>query len=490
MNTSPTARTVAWWRPQPVESGFSRMTSSSNNLANPANPGSTANTVAFRALVAFTAILLLSPQAWFPVLGQLRIAFVAAAIAIGAHLMDRMVRRESAPPFNGEIGVALLLVGWAVITVPVSYWAGGSVEVLTSQYIKAVVFFWLVATLATTERRLKTVAWTLVLCAIPLAGTGLSNYLSGEVLSTGVPGLKRIYGYMGGSGLAANPNDLALMLNLIIPIAAALMISTRNLAARSVAAMAMLISVAGVIVTFSRAGFLTLAATGVMLLALLARRHSNGAGALLIAVALVVPVLVPDSYFDRLSTITDIEADRTGSAQGRWQDVVVSAGIVAQNPIVGAGIGNDMLALNRYRGRDTYRSVHNAYLQYAVDLGLPGLLLFAWLHIMCFRSARRLERLARQHEALKSLGPLAAGIQVSLVTFFVAAMFHPIAYQFYFFTIGGLAVALKNTARAVGAVDEPVRAPRHRLAPTPADASASARSALADKLAGGPVPLS
>ncbi|HVG69709.1 MAG TPA: hypothetical protein VM819_02335, partial [Vicinamibacterales bacterium] len=96
MNTSPTARTVAWWRPQPVESGFSRMTSSSNNLANPANPGSTANTVAFRAVVAFTAILLLSPQAWFPVLGQLRIAFVAAAIAIGAHLMDRMVRRESA----------------------------------------------------------------------------------------------------------------------------------------------------------------------------------------------------------------------------------------------------------------------------------------------------------------------------------------------------------------------------------------------------------
>ena len=240
-----------------------------------------------------------------------------------------------------------------------------------------------------------------------------------------------------------------------------------------------LVSIAGVIVTFSRAGFLTLAATGVMLLAVLARRHSNGAGALLVAVALVVPVVVPDSYFDRLSTITDIEADRTGSAQGRWQDVIVSAGIVAQNPIVGAGIGNDMLALNRYRGRDTYRSVHNAYLQYAVDLGLPGLLLFAWLHIMCFRTARRLERLARHHEAVKSIGPLAAGIQVSLVTFFVAAMFHPIAYQFYFFTIGGLAVALKHTARAAAIVDEPVRAARHRLEP-----------AFAEAPAGRPVPLS
>jgi putative inorganic carbon (hco3(-)) transporter len=456
VNTSPAAPAAAWWRPRPVHTPAATVTVRSREQR--AVAASTANTVAFRALVAFTAILLLSPQAWFPVLGRMRIAFAAAALAIGAHLMDRMVRRDSAPPFNAEIGIALLLVAWATITVPVSYWAGGSVEVLTSQYIKAVLFFWLVATLATTERRIKTIAWTLVLCAIPLAGTGLSNYLSGEVLSTGVPGLQRIYGYMGGSGLAANPNDLALVLNLIIPIAAALMISTRHLAARGVAAIAMLISIAGVIVTFSRAGFLTLAATGVMLLAVLARRHSNGAGALLVAVALVVPVVVPDSYFDRLSTITDIEADRTGSAQGRWQDVIVSAGIVAQNPIVGAGIGNDMLALNKYRGRDTYRSVHNAYLQYAVDLGLPGLLLFAWLHIRCFRTARRLERLARHHEALKSIGPLAAGIQVSLVTFFVAAMFHPIAYQFYFFTIGGLAVALTHAARAAAIVDGPTSA--------------------------------
>jgi hypothetical protein len=76
------------------------------------------------------------------------------------------------------------------------------------------------------------------------------------------------------------------------------------------------------------------------------------------------------------------------------------------------------------------------------------MLLFAWLHIRCFRNARRVERLASLDDAFRPLGPLAAGIQVSLVTFFVAAMFHPIAYQFYFFTIAGLAVALTNTTRA------------------------------------------
>ena len=51
--------------------------------------------------------------------------------------------------------------------------------------------------------------------------------------------------------------------------------------------------------------------------------------------------------------------------------------------------------MNDERGIDTWRRVHNAYLQYAVDLGLPGLLLFVWLHLTCFRTARAVERAAR-----------------------------------------------------------------------------------------------
>jgi O-antigen ligase len=83
-----------------------------------------------------------------------------------------------------------------------------------------------------------------------------------------------------------------------------------------------------------------------------------------------------------------------------------------------------------------------------VDLGIPGFVLFAWLHLLCFRSAWAVEKRARTDPALTRLATLAAGVQVSLVAFLVAAMFHPIAYQFYFFSIAGLAVALKNTYRA------------------------------------------
>jgi putative inorganic carbon (HCO3(-)) transporter len=442
-----------WWRPQAAP----RAETAAVAVA-------AGNTVAFRALVAFTAILVLSPQTWFPILGPLRIAFLAAGLAIGAHLLDRIVRRESAPAFNAEIALAVALVAWGVVTLPLSLWAGGSVEILTDQYLKAVIFFWLVGTLATTAERMRILAWTLVLCSIPLAVTGIKNYFSGELLSTGVPGLKRIYGYMGGSGLAANPNDLALMLNLIIPIAAALVFDSKRFSARAVAAASAALSIAAVVLTFSRAGFLTLATTFAMLFVVLMRRKSPGAAGLLLLMVLAAPILMPAGYMDRLSTITNIESDRTGSAQGRWQDFIVAAEVVTMNPLVGVGVGNDMIALNQVRGgADTWRSVHNAYLQYAVDLGLPGLLMFAWLHLLCFKAARKVERLAAREPALQHMAYLAAGIQVSLAAFFVAAMFHPIAYQFYFFTIAGLAVALKNAFRTEAAgLQRPVVAPQSR----------------------------
>ena len=42
---------------------------------------------------------------------------------------------------------------------------------------------------------------------------------------------------------------------------------------------------------------------------------------------------------------------------------------------------------------------------------------------------------------------LAQGTSISLAAFTVAACFHPIAYQFYFFCLAGLAVALVTVER-------------------------------------------
>ena len=442
---------VGWWQPQSpgtsLDTRGANRKSSRYGFTGTSLAALEGSPVAFYALVAFTFVLLLSPQAWFPVLKLIRIALLAGGIAMAAHVFERTAHRQPITPLAPEIGIALALVFWSTVTLPLSYWPGGGVRLLTDQYLKAIAFFWLLATIITTIDRLRALAWSLTLCAIPLAATGVWHYLSGKVMTTTQEGLVRVVGYMGSSGLTGNPNDLALMLNLIIPLTGALALSSRG-STRLFAIAVALLSIGGVIITFSRAGFLALSATFFMFILVLVRRRSGGTAIALLVAVLALPFLLPKTYVERLSTITNLEQDKTGSALGRYNDLRLALDVVAQNPIVGVGIGQDMIALNQARGQSTWRSVHNVYLQYAVDLGIPGFLLFAWLHLLCFRSAWAVEKRARSDPALTRLAALAAGVQVSLVAFFVAAMFHPIAYQFYFFSIAGLAVALKNTYRA------------------------------------------
>ena len=407
--------------------------------------GSGGTELAFHALVAFTAILLLSPQAFLPVLKSVRIALLTALIAIAAHMLDRTARRRPVTPVRIEMAIVLLLAGWAIVTTPLSLWPGGSLIELSDRYLKAVAFFWMVATIVTSASRLRVFAWTLVLCSIPLATVGLYHFRSGMFLQSSIPGNFRIAGYTEGSGLTGNPNDLALMLNLIIPIAAALFFTTRN-SLRAIAAGAILLSAAAVIVTFSRAGFITLAVTFVLGIVALARRQAPGPAAAIFAIALVTPFVLPQSYIARLNTITNISSDRTGSAQGRWEDWIAASELVTQHPITGVGIGQNILALNEVRGH-TWRAVHNVYLEYAVDLGLPGALLFLWLFLACLNSARKVRARAIREPSLGELSILAEGTLVGLVAFGAAAFFYPVAYQFYFFCVAGLAVALKNVYR-------------------------------------------
>src|SRR6185436_6067075 len=98
--------------------------------------------VAFGALVAFTVILLLAPQEWFPVLKSLRIALVAATVSFVAYMFDSTVQRRPLSTYAPEMGIATALVVWSIITIPLSYWPGGSVSELTDHFLKAIAFFW------------------------------------------------------------------------------------------------------------------------------------------------------------------------------------------------------------------------------------------------------------------------------------------------------------------------------------------------------------
>src|SRR5690349_6323614 len=387
----------------------------------------------FWALMAFTVILLLAPQTFFPALAPLRIALVAAAAAGLAFVFERAARRLPLVELTRETVIVLLLLGWSAATLPLSYWPGGSVAFLVNTYLKTLIVFWLLSHCVDTVPRLQTVAWALSLMALPIAVAGVLHLASGQFVEQGLSAHEsRIQGY--DAALTQNPNDLALTLNLILPLTIGLFLASRHAGASAALLACITFEVMGVIATFSRGGFLTLGVTFVLYVRALSTRPGQRRwAALALVLALAALPFLPEGFTERMSTIADIQADESGSAQARLSDTLVALQYIAFHPVAGAGIGMDVLALNEMRG-ELWKEVHNAYLQYAVDLGIPGLVLLAMLLLGALRCAREAQQAAQPGAASgDDLFHLAEGIRISLVAFAVAALFHPVAYHFYFY---------------------------------------------------------
>jgi probable O-glycosylation ligase (exosortase A-associated) len=439
---SPLRPRTAWWHPAKGEGdgdGIAR--SAKVPVENPSESSG-----AFFALLVFTFILLVSPQSFFPALGKFRLAWLAGMTGVALLLLDRIPHGRPLLAPGRETWAAFGLVAWTMATIPFSYWPGGSLGMITQVYSKTLIIFWLLSLTVNTQQRLVRVAWALCLMAIPIAYKGVSNYLSGNITIQG--SLERIVGYEG--ALTENPNDLALMLNLIIPLAVGLLSVSRGFLARLMLLTVVFLSIAAIVYTRSRSGFLTSVALFLFYAWKLSRRGKAGWPIAILVVALVCVPLLPEGYLSRINTITNMDEDETGSAQGRWESMTAGTTFVLKHPLVGAGMGMNGLVMNDLGDRPTWHEVHNVYLQYGIDLGVPGLLLFLIIMSGAFRSTIIVCRRSARVPALATLFHVSEGLQGSLFAFAVGGIFSPVAYNFYFYYLAGIATGMRQ---AIGAAD-------------------------------------
>ena len=412
-----------WWRATAAPGSGAREAAAVQGKDSP---------VPFWAVMVFTFVMLLAPQQTLVWLAPARIALLSGTFAVAAHCWARFAARQPLVRFTREIRLAAALLGWAVVTIPLSEWVGGSLQVLLDLFLKALLIFWLVSHTVTTLGRLSAVAWGLSLMAAPVAVTGVWHFLVHD------ENLNRVIGY--NAPLTANPNDLALTLNLILPLTVGLLLVSRRGAVRGLLTGLIMLDASGVVVTFSRSGFLTLATSLVLYLRTLHRWRKWKWAALAFMLAAAAVPLLPSGYLERLGTITNISSDPTGSAQRRTADSLTALAFALSHPVPGAGLGMNYLVLNALRG-PTWQPVHNVYLEYAVDLGWPGLGLFLLLLLSCIGRAARVRENCANVPALRELSALAEAIQVALVAFAVAGFFYPVAYHYYFYYFAALAVA-------------------------------------------------
>ncbi len=444
MTQSPGAE---WWRPAGARAATL-----------PRAPGSIAgdSPVPFAALLVFVVVLMLAPNAFVPGVGRVRLALLTGVFAVAAHCWTRYSAGRPLMAHSRETWLVGALLGWMILTLPLSQSPAASL-VLFDDYLKTLGVFWLLSNTVTTQGRLRAVAWTLSLTAVPLAVTSIRNFLADNVVRG------RIVGF---NVLTSDPNALAMVLNLILPLTVALFLISRTPMVRGVLITLMALDVGAVVVTFSRGGFLTLAAIFVLYLRTLQRwRRWRWVIAALVLATAAVPLL-PAEYLDRLGTITNIQADTTGAAQERWELTQAGLQYVKHHPLFGAGLGMNVIADCERRGvlAENCASVcaqplvvpclfvHNVYLQYAMDLGWPGLALFLLLLATSARGAAWVRDRCAAFPALRELAPLSEAVRIAIIAFALAGLFYPWAYFLYFYLFAALAVAAgaiyKGEARA------------------------------------------
>jgi O-antigen ligase len=399
------------------------------------------SSIPFWGLMFFTFILLIAPQAFLPILQPLRIAMLSAGLALVVYVCDRLSHHQpltSTPPAARLIFVFTLL---AAISIPFAKWPGGAFDTFFNDLLKSVLIFVLVANVLNTVHRMNLMIWSMALWATIMSWVAVRDFATGNLALQGV----RIAGW--DSPLAANPNDLALIINLILALTIGLSPAPGKPLAKVCLLGVTTLLVVAVISTFSRGGLLTLIT--IAILYLIKRTRDRGPAMLLFAVAIVplVAIALPPGYGNRVYSIFDMSADVSGSSAVRWNSMGLAWNAILGHPVLGVGLKQHGLAfLEATGGWSSWNGVHNVYLEIAADLGIPALLLYLganwYLLTSLSRSLRQINksRGKRSREA-RELIALGTGIQIALVAFLVAAFFHPVAYHFYFFYIAGFAVA-------------------------------------------------
>jgi O-antigen ligase len=385
--------------------------------------------VPFWGLMMFTFVLFVAPQNFIPGLGALMPAKIAMGIAIVAYLISG---RHF--PVTRTVQWAIALTACALLSIPLGFWPGGSVAEFFDFFGKSLVVFLLIASVVGTPRRVKVLIGSMVAWGTIAAVYAINQYRTGALDPTG----RRIEGF--NSPLASNPNDLALTLNILLGLGLGLLPLVRIRSRRMLLLAALALTVAGIVASFSRGGFITLGAVGLMWGVRAARTRGVQAIAGVALAGVLLLAIAPSEYFGRLATIFDSEADETGSWSERWELMNTALGYIAERPLFGMGLGNSRHVTVVRTGLN--RETHNAYLKAGAELGVAGLIAYTGFVASAFMAARAVRRRLGRHPDGWEIASLAGGAELGVVAFAVGAFFSPVPYHFYFFYPAGLAVAL------------------------------------------------
>jgi O-antigen ligase len=300
-----------------------------------------------------------------------------------------------------------------------------------SDLIKMVIIYVLILNAVSSERRLRTVLWTMVLCGLFPALGSLWNWQQGI----------RVEGRAAWLGLFANPNEMAYGLVILIPVAFAL-------ARRSSASVRLLLGLVSAIfmvaiyLSFSRGSLIGLAAVG---LYMGLRQKSGIARAATLAIVLA-GALAGSMYWSRNAGFNDIQGD--ANFNERLTTYRVAWAMYSQSPLLGVGLNCSSVAWPLYApsegmGHHKWLITHNTFIQALSETGTLG----SGLLLAFFAAAlRRAWKASRSTAVPEPVRELAEGLEISFWGFLVCGMSGGYVMSWFPYLLAGLIGTLGSIA--------------------------------------------
>ncbi|HEY0100185.1 MAG TPA: O-antigen ligase family protein [Pyrinomonadaceae bacterium] len=389
----------------------------------------------YLGLFLFTVVLYFRPYELHPSLaGLTSLAYWLALATLAVFLPTQLALEGNLTTRPREVNLVLLLCVAALLSIPFAIDPGEAWGTFNYIFIKAVIMFIVIVNVVRTPLRLKGMIFLGLAIGCVLSVGAINDYRLGRF----VVGDERVAGVVG--GMFGNPNDLALHLVTMIPLAVGLLLSTRNLLAKPFYALCALLMVGGVIASFSRGAFIGLLGASMVLAWKLGRRN-RFLMIILIGVFLVALLaLAPGEYTERISSIGSVSRDASSSSR---RDLLVRSIIVAiANPVFGVGMGNFHIVSIRELVS------HNAYTQVAAEMGLAAMCIYIMMLVVPLKRLRLIEHATYETRRGSRIYYLSVALQASLVAYMMSSFFGSVAYQFYVYYLIGYAVALRRIYEA------------------------------------------
>ena len=334
--------------------------------------------MAIAVLFLYLGMVYLRPGETVPALRGLPVAVVTSAVAALVAFVAAMSRGRSAFTFGAD-HYAYLLLFIALLSTIAQGWLGGTAVVLT-ELGPSLIAYTLLRVAVDSESRLRRVAVALVVLTTFLALSGIVQYVSGtgfgDVQALAHKNIEdpesetetQVEVRIRGTGIFNDPNDLAMVLVMVIPLAlVAARDSSRSLGGRTLLWLMFALNLVALVLTRSRGGLL---GAGVAVLVLIAHRFGRTAA---MAVALIAALGFLSIASGRLGAVSAEEE----SAQGRIEAWAAGLEMVKSSPVLGVGYG---------AFTDHHPLVaHNSFVHVLAELGIFGAFCFTGLVYSYFR---------------------------------------------------------------------------------------------------------